>query len=119
LARKVCNGKKTIYAIEFTNKDPSVIKIFLRFLREVLKVEEDRLHGELFVYPDLKKKALEEYWSTVTGIPLSRFNKTIVLKQKNKKYIPNLLGTFKVRYSSKSDYLKLANMMEIIFPKQA
>lgn len=36
----------------------------------------------------------KEYWSNITGIPLSQFNKTILIKAKNKKVYEN----FKVYY---------------------
>ncbi len=84
-------------------------------MREVLKIQEDKLHGQLFVYKDLDKSKLEKFWSQQTKIPLSQFNKTILLKQKNSKYSPNKNGTFKIRYHNKELRLVLERMVNRLF----
>lgn len=95
------------YAIEFTNSDPILIKLFLRFLREILEIEENKLKCEIFIYDDLNKLNLEQYWSEITNITKDRFHKTIILKAKNSKYKPNPRGTCKLRYFSKQKFLEL------------
>lgn len=101
-----------IYAIELTNSAPTIIALFARFLKEVMFVDQSRLRGQLFVYPDHNQQELITYWSNVSGIPISQFQKVILLEQKNSKYKPNPLGTFKVRYSHKVDFLRLQEMIE-------
>lgn len=100
--------KNDIYhwVIEFTNSDARLVKLFLAFLRRVIKIDETRLKGQLFIYDDLKKALLEQQWSGITSIPLSNFNKTIVFKSKNGKYKPNPNGTFKIRYHNKEAFKK-------------
>ncbi len=100
-----------IYSIELTNSRPEIIKIFAKFLRKVLIVKEERLRGQLFLYPDHNKEKLVKYWSLVSGIPISQFQKVIMLKQKNSKYKPNPLGTFKIRYNHKVDFFRLQVMI--------
>jgi len=113
------NGNTFIYSIEFTNSDPVLIKFFLKFIRKVIKIEESRLKCELFIYNDLEKEKIENFWSSVCQIPLSRFHKTIVLIAKNSKYKPNPLGTCKIRYSDKKAYLKLNDLIEKRLGKEA
>lgn len=113
-ARKLKNGR-THMAIEFTNKDPRAIKMFIKFLTRVIKAERNRVKAELFIYPDLDERKLIKFWSKVSGIPKQRFNKTIVLKQKNEKYKPNLLGTLKIRYTHKEHFLKLQGIIDEVF----
>jgi len=100
------------YGIEFTNSDPVLIQIFLKFLRGIIKIEERRLKCELFIYSDLEKEKIENFWSLITKIPLNRFHKTIVYQAKNPKYKPNLLGTCKIRYINKEAYLKLNEIIK-------
>jgi len=95
------------WVIEFTNSNPKLVKLFLIFLRKIIKIDELKLKGQLFIYDDLDKPELEKMWSKETGIPLNNFNKTIVLKAKNSKYKLNPNGTFKVRYHSKEAYQRL------------
>ena len=114
--RKDKRGKNTYYyAIEMTNADPSVIRLFLLFLRKILKLDESKLRFQLFIHDDLKKEKIESYWRKVTSVPEGQFNKTVLLKQKNKKYIPTLRGTCKIRYHDKKKFLRLQKMMIDIF----
>jgi len=108
--------KNNVYhwVIEFTNSDSNLIKLFVEFLKRVIKIDKPRLKGQLFIYNDLSKKNLELKWSKVSGIPLTNFNKTIVLKAKNTKYKPNPNGTFKVRYHSKEAFHKLDSLIKKI-----
>jgi hypothetical protein len=117
---KRTNGQKQkIFAIEFTNMDPRVINIFLKFLRKVIKADEKRIKAELFIYPDHDEIQLKEFWAKLTDIPLGRFNKTIRLKQKNIKFKPNPLGILKIRYSHKKHFLKMRSIIEKVFgPKK-
>ncbi len=112
---RIGNRGNKIYAVEFTNKDPRAIKIFLDFLRKVIKAKEDRVKAQLFVYPDHDILELQKYWSDITKIPTDRFNKTIELKQRNYKYKPNPLGVLKVRYHHKEHFLKIQGIIEEIF----
>jgi hypothetical protein len=95
------------WVIEFTNSNSNLIRLFLSFLRKIIKIDESRLKGQLFIYDDLDKKMLEGRWSKITGICLNNFNKTIVFRSKNFKYKPNPNGTFKIRYHSKEAFQKL------------
>jgi hypothetical protein len=104
-----------IYSIEFTNSKPQLIKLFAKFLRKILKIDESRLRGQLFTYPDHNKEKLINFWSQTSGIPNNQFQKVIELKQKNPKFKPNPNGTFKIRYSCKSDFLKLEKITNEIW----
>jgi len=106
------NANTFLYAVEFTNSDPVLIKLFLEFIRRIIKIEEDRLKCELFIYNDLEKEKIEAFWSSKTKIPLNRFHKTIVYEAKNSKYKPNPLGTCKIRYCDKRAYLKLNEIIK-------
>lgn len=107
------NGKTYYYAIEFTNSDPVLIKIFLQFLKKILKIQNIRLRCELFIYEDHDKKLLEKFWSKETMIPLNQFHKTILLKAKRpSKYKPNPLGTCKIRLVSKEDFFRLNEIIK-------
>jgi hypothetical protein len=106
---------KTFYwAIEFTNSNPKLIRLFTSFLRKIIIIEEARLKGQLFIYNDLNQTRLEKYWSKISKIPLSNFNKTISFTAKNVKYQPNPLGTFKIRYHSKEAFKRLQRLINDI-----
>lgn len=102
------------WVIEFTNSDPRLIQLFTRFLRRIIKIDEHRLKGQLFIYDDLDKEKLEKKWSKITDIRLENFNKTIIFRSKNIKYKPNPNGTFKIRYHSKEAFKKLDSLVNKI-----
>ncbi len=112
---RIDNRGQKQYALEFTNKDPRTILVFLRFLREIIKIEEKRLKAQLFIYPDHNPTHLINFWSKLTDIPISRFNKIINLKQKNQKFKPNLLGTLKLRYHHKPHFLLVSKLIDKVF----
>ena len=103
---------RLLYSIELTNSDPRIIKAFRLFLDKIIKIDKSRIRGELFYYPDLDEKKLIKFWSKISAIPQSQFNKSICLKAKIGKFKANPLGTFKIRYSCKNDFLKLQNIID-------
>ena len=114
--RKDPRHKNTyLYAIELTNSDPKIICLFVKFLLKVIKTDKERLRGQLFTYPDHNITELKKYWSEKTGIPLEQFQKVIELKNRNSKYKPNPLGTFKVRCTCKEDFLKLQGIISRVW----
>ena len=102
---------KPYYAIEFTNSNPKLIKLFLEFLRKVIGVEEPKLKGLLLIYDDVNKKEAEKFWSDYLSIPLSRFNKSVIHPSKGRNDL-SPVGTFKVRYHSKTKRMLLEKMMK-------
>lgn len=63
--------------VVFTNSDPAMISIFLRWLFEVCNISRERVYIELYVH-DLYKSSVSEYqyyWSKITGLPLKSFEK--------------------------------------------
>ncbi|PIP15482.1 MAG: hypothetical protein COX45_02210 [Candidatus Portnoybacteria bacterium CG23_combo_of_CG06-09_8_20_14_all_44_36] len=100
------------YSIELTNSNPNIIKTFRIFLDKIIKIDKNRIKGQLFFYPDLSEKKLIKFWSKKSSIPISQFNKSICLKAKIGKFRANPLGTFKIRYSCKNDFLKIQQIIE-------
>lgn len=110
--RKSKRWENTYYkAIEVINSDPQIVKIFADFLRDQMKVSNNRLHGQIQIHEGDDKDEIEKYWSIKTGIPISQFNKTIIRPKGNK---PNKnKGTFKLRLYDKKLYEKLEDMLRL------
>lgn len=106
---------RLIYSVELTNSDPKIIKAFRIFLDSIIKIDRKRIHGQLFFYPDLNEAKLTKFWSKTSSIPISQFNKSICLKKKDGKFKANPLGTFKIRYSCKEDFLKIQKIIDRIW----
>lgn len=113
-ARKDNRYDRLIYSIELTNSDPKIIKIFSHFLDEIIAIDKNRVRGQLFIYPDLDETKLTRFWSEISGIPVSQFQKTI-LQKSNNRFKSSPYGTFKIRYSSKKDFIKLQNIIDDVW----
>lgn len=102
--------------VAVANSDPDVIKIMVRFFREILKVPENKLRGHIhtFAYADLEKT--EKYWSEITGIPRSQFYKTYVKPSsaslQKRKTLP--FGTFDLSVSDIKLFLTIMGWIEKI-----
>jgi len=66
-------GSKTGAAVGFANSDPRMIALFLRWLRTFFDVEETRLRLHLYLHQGLDLDEANEFWSQLTGIPLTQF----------------------------------------------
>ncbi|MDD2689322.1 MAG: hypothetical protein PHT41_04140 [Candidatus Omnitrophica bacterium] len=64
--------------IDFVNSSPEMIRIFLRFLREICGIKEERLKVYLYSYSQHNLRKLKSYWHKVTEIPLSQFTKPYI-----------------------------------------
>ncbi|OGZ66230.1 MAG: hypothetical protein A3C58_01625 [Candidatus Staskawiczbacteria bacterium RIFCSPHIGHO2_02_FULL_34_10] len=77
--------------VKFTNADPRMIKFIMRWFREICKIQEERFRVCIHIHSLHVKKDIENYWSGVTGIPISQFHKTQIKQtslgqRKNKIY---------------------------------
>lgn len=78
--------KKNKFKVVLTNSDPKIIKLFLAFLKDICGVKEDKIKAALNVFDDINLQEALNFWQKETGIPQSRFVKTIVRKSKGGTY---------------------------------
>ena len=107
------NGQSRATSANFTNSDPEMIKLFLKFLREICGVNEQRLRVHLYCYANQDVDCLKKYWQEITNIPLTQFIKPYVrqdflLEKKDKmKY-----GLIHVVYSDKKLFLQIMDWIK-------
>lgn len=113
------DGGQLRKGVNFTNTDPYLIKIFLKWLQEIGNVEDKEIKFDLFIKDhrhkknipseDQKRVTLEniEYWSEVTGFPEINFRYVYFQRTANKKknihsFKGGKFGLLRVRVSSSS-----------------
>ena len=69
-------------SVRFSNSDPAIIKIFVKFLKVICGVPEEKIKISLIVYPDISAQNAKDYWSKFLNLPLGQFTKTTVLKDR-------------------------------------
>ena len=77
--------------VGFTNSDPRMILFMLKWFKEICGVSDDRFSLQVKINKIHKNRIIkiEKYWSKITNIPFSQFNKTVLIKTKSKKVYPN------------------------------
>ena len=74
-------GGKTKHGMaRVSNSDPAVVRVMMRFFREICMVPEKKFRGHIHTFEGADVNKTEIYWSKITGIPRSQFHKTY-LKQ--------------------------------------
>ena len=75
LALYAGEGAKGDDKIVFANSDPDLIRVFLGWFRQQFEPEESRLRMRLYLHEDLDLDRALAFWSDVTKIPVSQFQK--------------------------------------------
>ncbi|RME56194.1 hypothetical protein D6779_10980 [Candidatus Parcubacteria bacterium] len=93
-------GAKSEKQFAFGNSDPQLIKAWLAILRRVFDIDESKLRCQLAITEGMDEAALKEYWSEVTGIPVSRFMKSSIRKDSGGRKREGYKGVCIVHYYS-------------------
>lgn len=113
-------GSKTYKGVvSISNSDPAVIKIMMRFYREILNVSEERIRCHVHTFSHLNSKVAEQYWSGITGVPLKQFYKTYSKPSKAGKGKKDTLpyGTVAVDVCDTKLLLRMMGWIEGLKPK--
>lgn len=77
-------GSKTIEQIRLVNSDPRVIRLFVHWLREICKLEDENITVAMHLYPDSDPLASMRYWMRITSLPSGQFRKTQIDRRLDK-----------------------------------
>jgi hypothetical protein len=69
----VGEGAKADDQFSFANSDPQVIRAWMALLRRNFEIDESKFRCQLAISLGMDEESLKQYWSDVTGIPLSQF----------------------------------------------
>ena len=77
--------------VTFNNSDPSMVKIYIKWLLECVGVEPEELDFEIYSHENIRGKEgrVVKYWSEIAGFSESSFGKIYYKKDKKKKYRKN------------------------------
>lgn len=70
-------GNKKTEHFQFTNSDPHAIKAIMRWLIKTCKIPKNEIKFRLYMHRIYAHENCEKFWSEITDIPVSRFQKTI------------------------------------------
>jgi hypothetical protein len=69
-------GSKTQELVQFSNSDPRLIKIMMKWFIEVCKIPRSKIKVHIYIHKIYKKENCEDFWSKITNVPVSKFGKT-------------------------------------------
>lgn len=110
------NGKTQ--SLVFTNSDPDMVDVYMRFIRKIYNVPDIRIRGEIHVYPNTNVDETREFWAKVTRLPPDRFYIiTMVSRLSAGKRSPRLLphGTVTIRIHNRRLFHEMKGMMRGLF----
>lgn len=70
--------------VVFSNSDPYMVKLFLKWLLEIIKIPKERIYLSIYIHESHRnnlEKAVN-HWSKYTGFPTKAFNKIYFKKNK-------------------------------------
>jgi len=99
-------GSKSYETIRIINSDSDVIKLAIKWFKEICGVTNRNITVAVHLYPDNNVNICLRFWSRVTHLPLSRFRKTQIDTRKNKSITKKRklpYGTAHITIVSKND----------------
>ena len=100
--------------VQFSNSDPRLIQLMMRFFKKVCKVPSARFRGHIYIHTHLNAEKAKKYWHQISGIPLNQFYKTSKQQNKTSKGKKDSLpyGTFSIEISITELFLKIKGWIE-------
>ena len=103
-------GAKTGQTVDLANSDPRILKLFLKFIRKICGVNEDRLRFYLYCFSDQNAVELIDFWCKELGINRDNFTKPYIRKTNRDLSRRMPYGVLHIRYS---DSRLLSKILEI------
>lgn len=98
----------------FYNSDPRLIQIMIIYFKRICGVKSKKFRGHVLLHPHLDARKAEQYWSKISGIPPSQFQKTSQQHNKASKGKKDSLpmGTFMIGVYDTGIFLKIMGWMD-------
>lgn len=110
-------GAKTGTTVDFANSDLFAHEIFLKFLRRICRVDENRLRFYLYCFQDQDPIKLIKFWSRELRVSRKLFTKPYVRQRDVKSSRMMANGVLHIRYSDKRLLEKISSLSSEIFQK--
>ena len=92
----MAHGLQKSNSFQFTNSNPSVIKIMIVWIEKYLNISREMAKYRLFLDISHKNQNCEKFWSRIIGIPYDLFQKTIYIGYVNSKRDKEYKGSLEI-----------------------
>lgn len=77
-------GSKTYEITRIINSDPAIVKLAIKWFKDLCMLENKNITVALHLYPDNDAKECVNFWSNQLKLPISQFRKTQIDNRKDK-----------------------------------
>ncbi len=108
-------SEKGSVSLSFSNSDPLMISIYMKFVREILKVPEERIRAGIHIYPSISKDKAKKFWSKITKLPEDRFyiiTQTSRASQNKRPFNILPYGTIAIKINNRQQFYKVKGMIQ-------
>jgi len=103
-------------AVDFANSDPELIKIMVKFFRNICRVKNEKIKVQLIAHKNIDINKAVHYWSDLINVPKNQFIKTccsINKSSKNKRNRNSLThGTVHIRINDVKLFFRIIGWIE-------
>jgi hypothetical protein len=108
-------GAKRDGAVKFANSDPRMIAFYCAWLRRYFQIDETRLRLRLYLHQGLDLDASIAFWSELTGIPPSQFQKPYrAIPDPSIRRTKHVHGCISVDYSCSSTHRTIMGLVRAL-----
>ena len=107
--------KERTAALVFTNSDAVMVRLYMRFIRKIFKISEERIRAGIQIHDNVDEMLARQYWAHVMGVPIDRFYIThqaskASLKKRNPRTLP--YGTVSIRVHYRKIFYTVLGMID-------
>lgn len=113
-------SEKNSVSLSFSNSDPLMISVYMRFIREILEISEERIRAGIHIYPSTSVDEAKKFWSKTTKLPENRFYIITQISRASQNKRPfNMLpyGTLAIKVNNRQQFYKVKGMIQGIVLK--
>jgi hypothetical protein len=103
---------RLVNTLAFTNSNEQMLVIWLRFLREICHVREEKVRVRLYLHPYQDAVRLRRHWSKVLKVPIKQFESvTVTTQHHSKRNRLNYQGTVKIKVHNQALVQELQSLI--------
>lgn len=103
-------SSKNYPTARFSNSDPTMVRVFMRYLREILRISDNRIKPGIIVHPNTDPEKARSFWARVTHLSADSFWISVAVSRASKKRRPvhSLpYGTIQLRVNSRQVFFRI------------
>ncbi|TAN33573.1 hypothetical protein EPN28_02045 [Patescibacteria group bacterium] len=101
--------------LSLTNTEPELIALFMRFIREILRIPDERIRTHIHIHPNVNIQRAIKFWSQVTRLPMENFRVIMAASRASlgKRPVNSLpYGTLDVRVHARQTFFTMMGYID-------